>query len=111
MHDDCRIVDTALKNQFVSAFDDPYLPTLKNLHTRYAMNNTMELIQHIYANYARFSATDMAANYERLRSAYKAEEPLKGLIKSLNNCADFVVASSEPVSETHIVCISYRLLA
>ena len=50
MYDECRVVDTTLKNQLVFAFDDPYLSTLKNTYTRYAMKTTLELIQHLYSH-------------------------------------------------------------
>ena len=53
----------------------------------------------------------MTANNERLRSACNAEEPLEGLIETLNNCADFAASASEPVSETDLVRIAYRIVA
>ena len=53
----------------------------------------------------------MAANNEILRASYNTEEPLKSLIKRLNKCADFATASGEPVSETQLVRITYRLVA
>ena len=71
----------------------------------------MQLIQNLCENYAHISATDMEANDECLRSPYNAEERLKGLIKRLNQCADFVAAASKAVSETQIVRIAYRLVA
>ena len=60
MHDKCRTVDTALKNQLVSSFDNLYISMMKNTYTGCAMKTTMELIHHLYKNYAHISATDMA---------------------------------------------------
>ena len=42
---------------------NPYLSTLNNGYTGYATRSTMELLTHIYKNYARISPSDMAANY------------------------------------------------
>ena len=50
MYNKCRTVDTALKNQLVSSFHDPYLSTLKKLYTGYATKTKMDLIQHLYKN-------------------------------------------------------------
>ena len=98
MYDECRTIDTALKNQPVSSFSDPYLSKLKNVYTGYATKSTMELITHLYKNYNRISATDITENNKRIRATYNAEEPLESLVESLNECADFVTAASELVS-------------
>ena len=100
----------SLKNQLLAVFGDPYLVTLKNGYTRYATRSTMDLLTHLYKNYARISPSDMAANDERLRASYNAEEPLESLIESLNECADFATAAREPVLETQLVHIAYGLV-
>ena len=51
------VVDTALTNQLVYIFENPYLLTLKNTYTRYATKMTPDIITHIYAHYTGISAT------------------------------------------------------
>ena len=53
----------------------------------------------------------MAAKDERLRASYNAEEPLDILIKRLDECANLATAAGEPVLETQLVHIAYRLVA
>ena len=48
----------SLKNQLLAVFGDPYLVTLKNGYTRYATRSTMDLLTHLYKNYARISPSD-----------------------------------------------------
>ena len=55
----------------------------------YATKTAMELIQHLYANYARIYAENMASNDDLLRSPYNAEETKEGLIGRLNKYSDF----------------------
>ena len=74
------MLDSALKNQILSTFNDPDLFMLKNMYTWYVTNTTLELIQHIYTHYARISVTYMSVNDECLQSLYNVEEPLKGII-------------------------------
>ena len=71
----------------------------------------MDFLTHLYKNYARISPLDMAVNNERLQASYNAKEPLKSLIKRLNECADFATAAGEPVSETQLFRIAYGLVA
>ena len=77
----------------------------------YSTKTTMELIQNIYAKYARIYATYMAANNERLRSPYNGKEQLEGLIKRLNKCAGFGAEANELVSETQLARITYGLVS
>ena len=111
MYNECRTVDTDLKNQLVSSFNDPYISTLKNVYTGYVKKSTMELITNLYEKYARISSTDVAANNKIIRSPYNVEEPLKSLIKRLNECEDFATSVSELVSDNHIVRITYGLVS
>ena len=84
---------------------------LKNGYTGYDTRSKMDLLTHLYKNYARISSSDMAANDERLRTSYNAEETIESLIEGLNECADFATVAGEPVSETQLVRISYVLVA
>ena len=70
----------------------------------------MDLLTHLYENYARIYLSDMTANNERLRASYNSEEPLESLIERLDECADFATAAGEPVSETQLVRIAYGLV-
>ena len=71
----------------------------------------MDLITHLYNNYSHIFPSYMAANDEGLQAFYNAEEPLKSSIERLNQCADFSTAAGEPVSDTQLVHITYRLEA
>ena len=50
-----RAVDTALNNQRVSVFKDVYLSLLSNTHIGYAAKRNLEIISHLYSNYAFIS--------------------------------------------------------
>ena len=64
----------------------------------------------MYTYYSCISATDMAANNEKLILSYNTEDPLNSIIKRLNECKYFAAAEGEPVTETQIVRISYGLV-
>ena len=71
----------------------------------------MELLKHLYKNYAIISPLDMATNDEKLRALYNPEEPLESLIERLDECAYFATADGDILSETQLVRIAYVLVA
>ena len=64
------------------------------------------IIHNLYTQYSRISVTDMSANDERIQPTYDADEPLEGLIESLNECADFTATANGPILETQLVRIA-----
>ena len=111
LQDEYRTVDLALKNQLIAVFENLYLSTLNNEYIEYTTSYTMDLIKHLYEHYACISLSEMAANNERLRAYYNAEEALESLVERLNECADLATAACKPVLETQLVHISYGLVA
>ena len=110
MYNKCSVVDTALKNQLVSTFDNPYLYTPKNAYTVYATKMTLDIIQNIYTQYTCIYATEMSANDKRLQYPYNAEKSIEGIIERLNECSDLAAAASDQVSTTKLVHITYGLI-
>ena len=71
----------------------------------------LTLLSHIYAHYARISATYLAENDRKLWETYNPDEPLKILYTRLNECVDYSTATGEPITEGQVVCIAYGLVA
>ena len=60
--------DKALKQQLLSAFDDMYYHSLRNIHTGYARVTTRQILDHLYAAYSQLSPQDIADNDGRLKA-------------------------------------------
>ena len=71
----------------------------------------MELIAHLYNNYAQISSTDMATNNKRLHTSYNAEKQIESFIERLDDCAYLATASRQTVSETQLLHFTYMLVA
>ena len=67
------MVNTALKNQIISVFEDPYLSMMINVYTDFSTKTKLDIFQHLYTHYACISATDIFSNDERLQSPYNVE--------------------------------------
>ena len=52
----------------------------------------------------------MSENDGYLQSPYNTEDTLVGIMKRLNECAEFAAAASELVTETRLVSITYGLV-
>ena len=51
----------------------------------------------------------MAVKQNCFYSPYNLKEPLETIIERLDECADFAVAMSEPVTDTQLVYVVYRI--
>ena len=83
---------------------------LKNVYTGCTNKTTLALLTHLYSHYARICTTYMEENDEKIRSHYKAEKTLKGIIYMINECVDFAAGAGEMVTETQLVRITYELV-
>ena len=104
-------VELSLNNHLLAVFNKTYLANLKKNYTSYATRSTIDLISPHCEHYVSISLTDMEANHERIRASYNSEELLESLLERINKCVNFATASSEPVSETQLVNIAYRLVS
>ena len=48
LYDKYRTVNSYLKNQLLTVFDNPFLYTINDEYTRYATRSTLDLIKHLY---------------------------------------------------------------
>ena len=72
----------------MAAFEDTYLSPLNNCFTTYSGATMLCILIHLYDNYARISATDLAKNDKNLREPYNPDNPLKSLYTRLKECID-----------------------
>ena len=54
---------------------------------------------------------DLAGKDRKLRETYNPDKPLKCLYMRLNKCFDYATAASEPITERHVICVAYGLIA
>ena len=83
---------------------------LKNVYTWYATKTILDIVIHSYLHYDRIFTTIISVNDEQLRSPYNAENPLKGIIKRLNEYDDFSLAEIDPVTDTEFFRIMHGLV-
>ena len=80
------------------AFKDTYLSPPKNNFTGYSGATTPRLLSHLYINYTRILAPELAENYKNLRKIYNPNEPPESLYMRLNKCADYATVSGKPIT-------------
>ena len=64
------MVNTALKNQIISVFEDPYLSMMINVYTDFSTKTKLDIFQHLCFQYTRISTIEMSVNDNSLHSPY-----------------------------------------
>ena len=109
-YNECQNIDSALRNQLMTEFEDTYLSPLKHPFTGYFAIKMLQLILHLYDQYARISTIYLAANYANLREPFNPSNPLESLYMRLNECIDCATAAGEPITEGQVVRIAYAII-
>ena len=77
---------------------------------RYFPLPMIDLIVHLYRNYTRISAADLAVNDTHLQEAYNANDPLQSLYERLNKREYYAAVTIDTITEGQIVWIAFGLV-
>ena len=77
----------------------------------YSIATTLTLPIHLYGNYARILATDLAANNQKLSNPFNPNKLLESLYTRLNERVDYATTAGNPIAQGQVVSIEYDLVA
>jgi hypothetical protein len=107
---DYDLADKALKQLLLGAVDDMFVRSLQTKYIGYLNVTTRQLLDHLYAQYARISAADLQDNDVALKTAYDPNLPIETLFDQVENAVDFAAAGNTPYSPAQVVAIAYQLI-
>jgi len=61
-------IDKAMKSLLISAIDDSYIRALKDKYIGYANVTMLQMLTHLYTNYAKITPTDLNENDKRMKA-------------------------------------------
>jgi len=102
--------DKALKSLFISAVDDLYIRALKDKYIGYANVTMLQMLTHLYVNYAKITPTDLEENDKRMKADWDPNQPFKVLIDQIDDGVDYATAGENPYTLEQIVNIAYNLV-
>ena len=102
--------DKALKQLLVGAVDEMFIRSLQTKYLGYLNVSTREILDHLYAQYARISASDLQDNDVTFKKPYDPNLPIETLFDQIENCIDFAAAGLSPYSTEQVTNNAYQLI-
>jgi hypothetical protein len=104
------LADKALKQLLLGAVDDMFVRSLQTKYIGYLTVTTLQILDHLYNQYARISAADLQNNDVSFKSAYDPNLPIESLFDQIENAVDFAAAGNTPYSPAQVVATAYQLI-
>ena len=102
--------DKALKQLLVGAVDEMFIRRLQTKYLGYLNVSTRQLLDHLYAQYARISSADLQDNDVTFKQAYDPNLPIETLFDQIENGIDFAAAGLSPYTPEQITNNAFQLM-
>ena len=102
--------DKALKQLLVGAVGKMFIRSLQTKYLGYLNVSTRQILDHLYAQYARISASDLQDNDVTFKKPYDPNLPIETLFDQIENCIDFAAAGLSPYSTEQVTNNAYQLI-
>ena len=103
-------VNTALKNQLLSALDDIYIRALKDHHVGYMNQSIRAILQHLFDNYGNITPLELEDNDTKMRATWDPNSPFDCLVKQIEDGQDYADDGSKPYTAEQLLRIAYTLV-
>ena len=103
-------VNTALKNQLLSALDDIYICALKDCHIRFMNQSIRTILQHLFDNYSNINPLELEDNNTKMRATWDPNSPFDCLIKQVEDGQDYADNGGQPYTTEQLLRIAYTLV-
>ena len=102
--------DKALKQLLLGAVDAMFVLIIKIKYISYLNVTTRALLDHLYAQYARITATHIRANDVTFKTPYDPNMPIETLFDQIENSIDYAAAGLTPYTPEQVVTNAYQLI-
>ena len=103
-------VNTALKNQLLSALDDIYICALKDCHVGYMNQSIRAILQHLFDNYGNITPLELEDNDTKMRATWDPNSPFDCLVKQIEDGQDYADDGGQPYTAEQLLRIAYTLV-
>jgi hypothetical protein len=102
--------DKVLKQLLVGAVDEMYIRCLQTKYLGYLNVTTRDILDHLYAQYARISASDLQDNDVTFKTPYDPNLPIETLFDQIENGIDYAAAGLSPYSPEQVINNAFQLI-
>jgi hypothetical protein len=103
-------VCNAISALIVEAIDPMYLATLRLPYVGLGTRTPLELLAHLYANYAKITASDLDKNDAAMKLPCDVNLPIESLFKQIDDAIEYASAGQAPYSPRQVLNIAYQLV-
>ena len=103
-------VNTALKNQLLSALDDIYIRALKDRHVGYMNQSIRAILQHLFDNYGNITPLELEDNDTKMRATWDPNSPSDCLVKQIEDGQDYADDGGQAYTTEQLLRIAYTLV-
>ena len=103
-------VNTALKNQLLSALDDIYVRALKVHHVGYMNQSIRTILQHLFDNYDNITPLELEDNDTKMYDTWDPNSLFDCLIKQVEDGQDYADDGGQPYTAEQLLRIAYTLV-
>jgi hypothetical protein len=94
----------------VEVIDPMYLATLRLPYIGLGTRTPMELLTHLYTNYAKITPADLDKNDVAMKQPCDVNQPIEILYKQIEDSIEFAAAGQTPYSPEQVLSIAYQLV-
>ena len=103
-------VNTALKNQLLSALDNIYIRALKDRHVGYMNQSIRTILTHLFDNYGNITSLELEDNDTKMHATWDPNSPFDCLIKRIEDDQDYANDGGQPYTAEQLLRIAYTLV-
>ena len=107
---DYNSADKALKQLLLGAVDEMFVKSLQTQYVGYLNVSTRDILDHLYAQYARISASALAEADAIFKTAYNVNLPIETLFDQIQTGIDFAAAGLTPYTNAQVLATAYQLI-
>jgi hypothetical protein len=103
-------VCNAISAIIVEVIDPMYLATLRLPYIGLGTRTPMELLNHLYANYAKITPSDLDKNDVAMKQPCDVNQPIEILYKQIEDAIEFAAAGQTPYYTQQVLSIAFQLV-
>ena len=101
-------VCNAISALIIEAIDPVYLATLRLPYVGIGTRTPLEILAHLYANYANITPSDLEQNCIAMQQPCDVNQPIEVFFKQIEDAMEFAAAGQTPYSPEQILSIAYQ---
>jgi hypothetical protein len=103
-------VCNSISSIILEVIDPVYLATLRLPYVGVGTRTPLELLAHLYTNYAKITSADLDDNDRAMKQPCDVNQPIEVLYQQIEDAIEFAAAGQTPYSPAQVLNVAYQLV-